>query len=127
MAPDYPAKGKKPSKKESPKAALARAVDAFTRLPFPERSTDDAADILHAELLLFDSAVGDTLLTILNGDWVPREEVKPNSDLRQQLTAQAESDNPTAAADARSYLEYLDALETLLELASAVVIKHPKK
>lgn len=117
MAPDYPAKSTHGKKKPRPKDEFAAAVNALSAIPFPERSTDDEADQLHAELLLFDSQVGDAVIALVHGEHVPREDLRSDPELRSSLERLAETGNPTAAADARTYLAYLDELEQVLTLA----------
>jgi hypothetical protein len=103
---------------------LARAVEDFMKIPLPDRSADEEADQLQADLLLFDSAVGDTLMTMLNGGRVPREDLRNDLDLRQRLERLAASDNPIAVTDAQLYLGYLNGLEHLLEMARAMISHH---
>lgn len=117
MTRDYPAKGKKPPRKVNPKAALAQAVEALMQEPFPERSDDETADQLHAELLLYDSRVGDAVMAIANSERVPHDELQFNPDLRASLETLINSGNAIAAADAARYLEYMHKLDELLQLA----------
>ena len=100
---------------------LTRAVEAFMQSPFPERSADDEADQLHADLLLFDSAIGDAMMTLMHGGRVPREDLNSDPELRQRLERLAASENAVAAADAQIYLEYLNGLEQLLVLAREMI------
>ncbi|HEX2951968.1 MAG TPA: hypothetical protein VHV83_20735 [Armatimonadota bacterium] len=127
MAPDYPAKGSgNHKKKPAGKNELARAIEEFSKTSFPERSENDRADQLHAELLLFDSAVGEAVMTVAQGKHVPKEDLRGNPELRQDLEQLAAGDDAVAAADAAKYLTYLDGLEHLLHIARAVTI-HKKK
>ncbi len=114
-------------RKRTTRNDLTRAVEIFMKTPFPERSADDEADVLHADLLLFDSAVGDTLMTMMQGERVPREDLHSNQELRQRLEHLAASENATASADANIYLEYLNGLDHLLELARAKIASKPKR
>lgn len=120
MARDYPAKGSGPRKKPHPREELARAVEELGRLPFPARSADDRADLLHAELLLYDSSVGEAVMALLTGERPDNDALRPNPVLRSDLEALAASGDAEAAADARAYLEYLERLDALLQLARAL-------
>lgn len=119
MAREYPAKGTRDRKKLSPRAELARAIDALGREPFPPRSADDRLDLLHAEMLLHDSSVGEAVMAVMNGERPPADELLPREDLRRNLEALAAGDEP-AASEARAYLACLDRLDRLLALARAV-------
>jgi hypothetical protein len=114
MSRDYPAKGSKEKKKPQPRVDLARAIEELSRHPFPERSTDDRADLLHAELLLYDSGVGEAVMAVANGERVDDEDLQPNHDLRRDLETLAATGEGIAASDALIYLEYLDRLDHLL-------------
>jgi len=105
---------------------LAHAVEDFMKTPFPARSIDEEADGLHADLLLFDSAVGDTMMTMINGGRVPWEDLHADPELRQRLEHLAALENAAGAADAQLYLEYLNGLDQLLQLARAVIGKSRK-
>ena len=110
-------------KKGPSKNELIEAVNAFMEAPFPERSTNDEADQLHADLLLYDSAMGDLIMGIVQGERVPVEELVPDTDLRDRLTALLAQGDPVAAPDAQQYLDYLDRLDRLVAMARAVVKK----
>jgi hypothetical protein len=117
MAPDYPAKSTSGKKKVRPKDEFVAAALALSKMPFPERSMDDEADQLHAEMLLFDSQIGEAIVTLLQGQHVPREDLRSDTELHSSLERLAETGNPTAATDARTYLAYLYELEHVLVLA----------
>jgi len=128
MAPDYPKKGAGTGarKRTTPRTEFLQAVEAFMKVPFPERSDDEDADRLHADLLLHDSAVGDAVMAIINGEPVPADELRPDQDLRQRLEELAASD-AAGAADANTYLDYLNGLDQLLELARQAKGKKKKR
>jgi hypothetical protein len=96
-------------------------VEEFMKTPFPERSADDEADQLHADLLLYDSAVGDALMSMLHGERVPREDLNSDPELRQRLESLLASSSTVAAEDAAKYLEYLKGLDMLLDLARTLI------
>ncbi|HEY3379764.1 MAG TPA: hypothetical protein VGL77_19995 [Armatimonadota bacterium] len=121
MTRDYPKKGSGEKKKRNPKRELAMAVEALMREPFPERSADDTLDQLHAELVLFDSRVGDTVMDIINGERVPREDLRADDEMRERLEALAASADANVASDARTYLAYLEGLEHLITLARVAI------
>jgi hypothetical protein len=107
---------------EDTRKELVRADAALRQKPFPEGSDDDEAGELHADLALLNTEFNGLIVRSLGGGarrdnlFGPKEDWRYR-DLKARLQALTREPNEKAASDARRYLEYLDALWYLVELA----------
>jgi hypothetical protein len=100
---------------------LKHAFSQMNSIPFPPGSAYEETSVLHAELVFYDTTVAGIITTLINGGHVPQEYehlVQPELELRARLSAAAESKCSEMAADAERYLDYLDRLEQVVELAA---------
>lgn len=97
---------------------LRCAFEGFKRLPFPVDSDDDAVSQLHAELIEYNGFVAGLVVTLLEGGDVPPHLLTFDYQLKACLKKIIKEAPPSAVADAEKYLQYLDALGGLIDIAS---------
>jgi hypothetical protein len=99
------------------RARLRRAFDGFKNIPFPTGSTGESDELgeLHAELVQYDGHIAG-LVTTLIGYARPSHPITFDEDLKARLHAAAQRGGQDAA-DARRYLDYLEHIRHLVELA----------
>lgn len=98
--------------------ALKRTFEGFKRLPFPVDSNDDEVSQLHTELIEYDGFVAGLVVTLLEGGYVPPHLLTFDHQLKARLEKIIKGSHSSAVADAEKYLQYLDALGRLIDIAS---------
>jgi hypothetical protein len=94
---------------------LRRAFDEFGAIRFPDQSEHDRVWEVHADMAMFDTFVAGSVSSLLSGgQWT--NQIKVDPDLEDYLLRIAQEDGPDAQ-DARTYLEYVQALNHLVRLA----------
>jgi len=103
---------------------LERAFSQKNSIAFPPESDFEETSELHAELALYDTFMAGIITTLIQDGRVPREHarlLRPAPELRARLRVATESECSALAADAVRYLDYLDRLEHVVELAARVL------
>ncbi len=93
-----------------------RANRHFPRTPNRRTENEEELEELNhvkARAVLYSTEVFGPILSLIQGS-VPRHELKRNDPLRQRLESLTREGSPEAAAEAKVYLEYVDALHELV-------------